>query len=253
MLRFLVMALMLAMFGATGCGDLQSSKAKTSWVEDNDLWREDNVNFASSNVNEATFNKIISIAEKLYAPVIKQWKEKLVIYRNWDDSEVNANAWRDGQGAAEINMYGGLARRPEVLPTGFALVLCHELGHLYGGKPYINEVKMAAESQADWYGASWCLKNITEQLQDPSALPTDKYIVKACASDKVCMQQLAGGLSLGRLLAVLSEENVPSFETPDTEYVDVTELSYAKTVQCRLDSYHNGTLGKERPRCWYKP
>jgi len=250
MLRFLSLVTLWAVF--FGCG---SAEAKVhSWAEDNDLWKEDNLNFAESNVSEETFNNIISAAEELYAPIAEEWKEKLVINRKWEDPTVNANVWRNGYGATEINMYGGLARRPEVLPSGFALVLCHELGHLYGGAPYIHVgLKMAAEGQSDFYGAGWCLKNVLEKIEDSSSFPSTFYMEKVCNEDNSCMRQLSGGQSLGNLLATMRRESKPDFETPDRSVVKRTNTSYPKTVQCRLDSYHNGTLGLDRPLCWFKP
>jgi len=259
MLRFLVLAATLVVFSVIGCGrnEINSTVSGVSthnWVEDNDLWKEDNINFAGSNVSEEMFNAVIDAAEILYAPIAKDWNEKLTIQRNWDDSTVNANASRDGNGWTEINMYGGLARRPEVIPIGFALVLCHELSHLYGGQPYVNVgLKMAAEGQSDFAGAGWCLKGIVESLNDPSDIEVTPYMKKVCYNDNTCIRQLAGGNSLGKLLALLNKETVPNFETPDKSVVKRTNTSYPKTVQCRLDSYHNGTLVKDRPLCWYKP
>jgi hypothetical protein len=254
MLRSLIF--LLAVFALVGCGsDDMASKVTTqhNWVEDNDLWMEDSLDF-TSNVDEAMFDAIIDVAEKLYAPIAKEWNETLTIKRNWTDGTVNASAWRDGQGATEINMYGGLARRAEVVPIGFALVLCHELSHLYGGTPYIDvAARMAAEGQSDWKAAGWCLKGIVDSQVDQSPMDVTPYIEKVCGKNAVCMRQLVGGNSLGKLLAKLSGEKVPNFETPDKTIVKKTNVSYPKTTQCRLDSYHNGTLGKDRPLCWYKP
>lgn len=241
-----------AFFVLVGCGTEATTKQQHNWVEDNNLWMEDSLAFVS-NVDEAMFNAIIDAAEELYAPVARQWNEKLVIKRNWTDSTVNASAWRNGQGATEVNMYGGLARRKEVVPIGFALVLCHELSHLYGGAPYIDVgLKMSAEGQSDWAGAGWCARKIVETQVDQSPIDTTPYIEKVC-NDEVCMRQLAGGNSLGLLLSRLNGEAAPNFETPDKTIVKKTNVSYPRTTQCRLDSYHNGTLGKERPRCWFKP
>lgn len=253
MLRPIVLATLSAAVLLVGCGKDEAKTSVHQWVPDNDLWKEDNLNFVTA-VDESMFNAIIDEAERLYEPIAKQWNETLVIQRNWTDSTVNASAWRDGRGNTEINMYGGLARRGEVVPMGFALVLCHELGHLYGGKPYVNvSLRMAAEGQSDWYGAGWCLKSIIESTVDQSDIDTTPYIEKVCRNDAVCMRQLAGGNSLGKLLAVLNKEKIPNFETPDKSVVTKTNTSYPKTTQCRLDSYHNGTLGLQRPLCWYKP
>lgn len=252
MLRSLLVTLFAAVV-LVGCGDEKASRVVHNFMPDNNLWMEDNVNF-TSNVSEEMFNTIIDIAKKLYEPTAKEWNEELVINKKWKDGTVNADAWRDGEGATEINMYGGMARRQEVIPIGFALVLCHELNHLYGGKPYIDTyAKMAAEGQSDYMGAGWCLKNIAEQLDDPSKVDVTPYMTNACSGNEICLRQLAGGNSLGILLAKLSAEKAPNFETPDKTVVTRTNTSYPRTTQCRLDSYHNGTLGKNRPLCWYKP
>lgn len=250
----MVKLLILAVFAfSSSCGVSEEAKSVHKFMPDNDLWMEDNLNFVN-NVDEAMFNAIIDEAKNLYAPIAKEWKEELVIQANWSDSTVNANASRDGKGWTEINMYGGLARRQEVIPIGFALVLCHELGHLYGGKPYVNVgLKMAAEGQSDWYGAGWCLKNIVESMVDRTDFDYTPYMDKLCKNDATCLRQLAGGQSLGKLLSVLSKEAVPSYETPDKTVVSRTNTSYPKTTQCRLDSYRAGTLSQDRPLCWYKP
>jgi hypothetical protein len=225
-----------------------------SWVEDNDLWMEDNIDFVDNGMTEELFNKIIDIGKEIYAETAKEWNETLIVNPLWTNSTINANASRDGNGWTEINMYGGLSRRSEVIPIGFALVLCHELNHLYGGTPYIDvELKMSGEGQADVSGAGWCLKNIVEKLNDTTKIDITDYMKKVCNNDSVCIQQLAGGNSLGTLLSVLNKEKIPNYETPDKTIVKKTNTSYPRTTQCRLDSYHNGTLGLERPKCWFKP
>jgi len=247
-MRFIYLVLSLILF--ISCGYATETH---TWVPDNDLWQEDNINFVS-NIDEGLFGLIIDIGKELYEPTAKDWNETLSISKSWDSPIVNASAWRNGAGNTEIMMYGGLARREEVIPQGFALVLCHELNHLYGGEPYIHTyLKMAAEGQSDWMGASWCLKNIVEKLKSTYGIETTPYMQQMCNDDPVCLQQLAGGNSLGKLLAELGGESVPDYETPDPSIVKKTNTSYPKTTQCRLDSYHNGALGLDRPLCWYKP
>jgi hypothetical protein len=249
MVKFLILVLFVF---SSSCGISEEAKSVDKFMPDNDLWMEDNLNFVN-NVDEDMFNAIIDEAKKLYAPIAKEWEEELVIQANWSDPTVNANVSRDGKGWTEINMYGGLARRQEVIPIGFALVLCHELGHLYGGKPYISvRLKMAAEGQSDFYGAGWCLKNIVESMVDRTEFEYTPYMDKLCNNDATCLRQLAGGQSLGNLLSALSREAAPSYETPDKTVVSKTNTSYPKTTQCRLDSYLAGTLSLDRPLCWYK-
>ena len=149
-------------------------------------------------------------------------------------------------------MYGGMARRPEVMPLSFALVLCHELNHLYGGSPYIQpQTRMSAEGQADFGGAGFCLQKMAENLYDNSTIPASSYLTRVCRGSGYCLKKMDGALGLGKLLSKLSGEGEPNYETPDRTIVSTTTLSYPKYIQCRIDTYHNGILGIQRPRCWY--
>ena len=222
------------------------------FMQDNDLNTED-TGFLS-NISQTQFNSIIDAAYNLYAPMARQRNETLQINRNWTDSTVNANCSRS-YGRVTVNMYGGMARRNEVTPEAFALVLCHELGHAYGGKPYIHpETQIAAEGQADYYGSQTCLRAILPYVDD-SGLNPDEYVQSRCqrgSNYAVCIRQMQAGQALGSLLAVMQRQQQPDYETPDRSVTSQTLLSYPRTVQCRMDTFHNGILGLARPACWYR-
>ena len=245
-----------ALFGQGG-QDIKSPINKSQvyrFMEDNDLNTEDSGFMA--NVSEEQFRGIIKAAKALYDPMAARKNETLVINANWDDSTVNANCSRSG-GTVTVNMYGGLARRPEVTPEGFALVLCHEIGHAYGGEPYIRVWdEIAAEGQADYYGAQTCLNKVLASIDyDKGSLDATDYIQSRCrkmSSYDTCVRQLESGMSLGRLLSAMKKSSIPDYETPDPTVVPRTLTSYPKTIQCRLDTYHNGALNLPRPACWYK-
>lgn len=231
------------------------SKEKVSIFPDNDLWMQDCPECKSdTGISQKTFNEIIDAANDIYQPIAEANNETLTINKNWSDSTVNANCYR-GNGGVEINMYGGLARREEIVAEGFVLVLCHELSHAYGGAPYIRPTtKMSAEGQADYMATKDCAKKVFKKLNPPGlSLAPTKYIGEACKYNHVCVSSLVGGMSLGNLLSTLSQDAAPDYETPDPTIVPKTLLSYPATTQCRLDSYHNGALGKDRPLCWFKP
>lgn len=234
-----------------GCGS--EEPVQHQFMPDNNLWIEDSFDLVDANATEALFNKIIDIGYELYKDSAREYRETLTFSRQWRDPTVNASAWRDGRGATEVSMYGGMMRRPEVMPLGFALVMCHELNHLYGGYPYIQPAgRMSAEGQADWMGAGWCLRQVTLKLKDSTAFESTPLMNEACKADMECLQDLAASKGLGELLARLNFEPAPRYETPSKYVTPRTELSYAST-QCRLDSYFNGVMGRERPLCWYKP
>lgn len=228
------------------------------FVEDNDLWKQDSFD-KKGGLTQEVFDTIIDTAQELYKPDADAHFEKLTVNHKWDDSTVNADTMRFF-GTVTINMYGGLARRDEVTPEGFALVLCHELGHAYGGSPYINQIlMMSAEGQSDYYGAKACLSRVLPKLHEKGLASEDDYIQAKCgevfpddAGHGLCVRKMNAAMSLGKLLAAIKNEPVPQFETPDQTQVDETLTSYPATIQCRLDTYHNGALNYDRPRCWFK-
>lgn len=225
-------------------------------LPDNDLWLQDNL-FKGSNVSEEMFNQIISIGEEIYRPLADAQGEKLVINRRWTDATVNANCSR-WFGTVTVNMYGGLARREEVTPEGFALVMCHELGHAYGGYPFVSSWnQLSAEGQSDYYGAKVCHWQVMERLGLAEYGPTSPFIESTCANvtpekEESCLRGLIAGQSLGNLLATIKKVPYPDYEKPDKTEVSQTQLSYPATVQCRLDTYYNGVMSIDRPRCWFK-
>lgn len=236
------------------------AESKQTFMPENDLWKEDSLLYSAGKVSQELFNDIIRAGVDVYTPVAVQKGEKLVINARWTDATVNANCCRGcKRNEVTVNMYGGLARREEIIPEGFALVLCHELGHAYAGRPYIADLQqMSAEGQSDFYSTSRCYNEIAKKVPElQQEMEHPKYVKETCEAkfeknSKDCMHALEGGLSLGNLLAALTKEPAPQFETPDPTVVTRTQLSYPATVQCRLDSYHNGALDMVRPACWFK-
>lgn len=231
-----------------------SKQIISNFAPDNDLWMEDCLDCKTNGLDQVTFEKIIDVAVKIYKPLADNNNESLTVNKKWTDATVNANCLRSG-GSVTVNMYGGLARRTEVTEEGFTLVLCHELSHAYGGTPYIQVPnRMSAEGQADYMSTFDCAKKVLKELKLPSygSVPTS-YMEKVCGSNEICLASLVGGQSLGNLLAVLSKKPIPDYETPDPLVTPKTLTSYPATVQCRLDTYHNGALGMPRPLCWFKP
>ena len=221
------------------------------FAPDNSLHLEDTLE--KSSAGEEVFNEIIDVARDLYLPYAEERGERLIFNKRWEDSTVNASMSRSW-GTVSVNMYGGLYRRPEVTPEAFALVVCHELGHAYGGVPYLrSSSKISAEGQADYYGAGECLKKVMAVVEvSHEASSMELPYADAVCDNGDCIRGLKAGLGLGTLLQVLMEQPPLSYETPDQTIVTRTELSYPRTAQCRLDTYRAGTLDQPRPACWFK-
>ncbi len=239
------------------------AESSRSFLPENTLWLEDG-RLENSQITQKQFDDTIFAIEKLYLPIALKQGETIVVNRLWDDPTVNAYVKRitdDSQ--IVINTYGGLARRPEVTVESLALVLCHELGHAYGGPPYLlPQSSLSAEGIADDYAARTCLGIVFKNI--PSSFDTQTstgYSAETCRQKhpdnendySLCVRSLEGALGLGRLFAALSKETEPTFTTPDPFQTEKTLVSYPKTAQCRLDTYHNAVLGGEKPRCWFNP
>lgn len=244
----------------------------------------------ASNMTEQRFNEIIDKVDKHYAPIVKARGGKLVWARKWNDGTVNASAQRQGK-TYKVNMYGGLARHQLVTDDGFALVVCHELGHHLGGAPKIGSFmsKWASnEGQSDYFATLKCFRRVFEAEDNESIVA--KMNVPATVEAKckanftlandiaLCVRSSMGGMSLAQLLGSLRGNTNVDFNTPDSNTVNRTNNAHP-AAQCRLDTYFQGAicevsyqddLDKKdpnkatcnrvanhqdglRPLCWYAP
>lgn len=240
-------------------------------------------------ISEAEFNSVIDKLETIYAPIVSEMGGRLTILRKWDDATVNASATR--LGGWIVNMYGGLARHPAITPDGFALVLCHEIGHHLGGAPKVRNLfnRWASnEGQADYFATLKCLRKaflnddnsmIVRQLNAPGTLITACNKAWSNKVDRdICIRGGMAGASVAGLFADMREQPRAQFDTPDLRIVKKTDDAHP-AHQCRLDTYFQGALCEKsfneevsqkdavkgtchgstghavglRPLCWYKP
>lgn len=189
----------------------------------------------------------------------------------------------------QVNMYGGLARHPDVTNDGFALVVCHELGHHLGGAPkkLIPNSWASNEGQADYFATLKCFRRVYGQDNNAeivSKMDIDPLVTEKCnqvwsnSSDiALCKRSAMAGKSLAKLLSRRSDKT-PEFDTPDPSVVKLTYSGHP-AGQCRLDTYFHGALCDQpftkklsrrdpligtcnratndivgiRPLCWYRP
>jgi hypothetical protein len=236
-------------------------------------------------ISEEAFNKVMDRAQELYEPIIAERGGTLVIKRLWSNPTVNASAQQSG-GNWVLNMYGGLARHAAVTTEGFALVVCHELGHHLGGFPkYSGGLSWASnEGSSDYFATLKCLRKVLPSDSIPEN--TDAFAAKTCqdtypeGTDRnLCLANSLAGSSIAKLFQALrGQEVAPAFNTPDVSVVEKTYDGHPGT-QCRLDTYFQGALCTKpvsedvsqtspapgactasqgftqglRPVCWYHP
>lgn len=246
---------------------------------------------AKGGLSEAQFNQVLDRIEKIFSADVQQAGGRLQINRKWNDPTVNASAQQFGS-TWVLNMYGGLARHPEITTEGFALVACHELGHHMGGAPKINgwfgDDWATNEGGADYYSTLKCLRRYFAEDDNKSivaAAQIEPIAQQRCTEQftnekdqLLCMRGSMAGESVAGLFMDLRQETTrPKYDTPDNSVVRETDDNHPET-QCRMDTYfagatchvdvtvpvsntdyHEGSCSAPtdtvgiRPRCWFKP
>ncbi len=210
-----------------------------------------------SDLTQQEFDAILGELSARYAPIVAAKKATLKINGLWSNDQVNANATQFGSSWV-INIYGGLARRPEMTKDGLSLAVCHELGHHLGGFPTVSNFFSswaACEGQSDYFSSLSCLKELWREKTEDNAAYRDlvpkagkarcDQAVSAEAERDLCYRILTAATSLGALAAVIYEEETPAFDTPDQEAVATTDIDHPDS-QCRLDTLAAGTLCQKR-------
>ncbi len=244
-------------------------------------------------ITEEQFNSVIDKIEGMYAPIVSSEPSApvLKVIRNWTDGTVNAYAQQTGKDW-KVSMFGGLARHEAITPDGFALVVCHELGHHIGGAPRKSSAWASPwasnEGQSDYFANLKCLRRVWNDEDNTTVVATLEVpaaLSEKCASAftgqeaSLCIRGGMAGMSVAKLFQSLySETNSPKFETPSAKVVVKTDDNHPAT-QCRLDTYFQGSLCEKsfnenvdaksevtgtchattgqtlglRPLCWFKP
>ena len=236
---------------------------------------------------ETQFNEVIDTVERIYKPQVASLGKVLKVNRLWTNETVNASASQSGN-TYILNMYGGLARHETITMDGFALVLCHELGHHLGGAPKVSSWA-SNEGQSDYYANFKCLKQVfadqssmafTRKSEGDAVAEKGCEMMYADAQDRaICVRAAMAGKSVAYLFKTLRNEAVvPRFDTPSPVVVTSMMTTHPPT-QCRMDTYLQGSLCTQpvsaplsqtnpavgtctrsagfvtgfRPLCWYKP
>jgi hypothetical protein len=265
-----------------GCGEKDSSSTIVfdKFMPENSMWID--ADDKTANMTEATFNRIMDEVNAVYAPIVAKKGAKLVFERNWKDGTVNAYASQTGK-VWKVAMFGGLARSKEVTEDGFAMVVCHELGHHLGGAPKYGDADWASnEGQSDYWATLKCFRKVygtQDSVKVLAAVVVPETVKSQCSKAfnkendiALCIRSSMGGISLATLLAFGG--TTPTVDTPDSSVVSSTQDAHPE-AQCRLDTYFAGALcgvsadvdvsatdvkigscmsGKaSRPLCWFKP
>lgn len=209
-------------------------------------------------------DEVIGEFKEIFSPYVKdKTGKKLKIINEWENSKVNAHATKDNEDNLVIILNGGMARHPDMKKEGLYFILCHELGHFFGGSPKQFRGRSdlrswsSAEGQADYFASKECLPKVFSHLASSGAHdnliadPNDQKEVDKICGDRTCSKVLLAGLSATKVFSTLKPWwKTPSFQTPNRSKVGVTNLGHPEP-QCRLDTVVLGALRSPRPECWF--
>lgn len=230
-----------------------SEDGKGGFLPENDLYIpvDTKNSFSQPGLTEEQFNNVIEKVEDIYSPIVSSTGARLRIERLWKNGEVNAAAY-PSPNVANVLMFGGLARHPAITEDGFALVLCHEIGHHIGGAPKKVMGWASNEGQADYFATLKCLRKVFALENNEAALKKMLVPIRVTVScsrqfknkldRQICARSAMAGLSVSKLFQSLrGQEKAPNFTTPDTAKVASTFDGHP-AYQCRLDTYFQGAL-----------
>ncbi len=229
-------------------------------------------------MTHAQFKKILAATESVYKPLFARLGlGNLNITERWSDDRVDACASFSAPCSARtadpfskdrfVEIYGGLARHPNITPEGLMVAICHEIGHHLGGYPRYqnNENDMSTEGQADYFATAKCSRLIYEALSPKSnenwlwtyksRIPQE--VIAPCLANFntqsveliYCARSSIAGYSLAQVLSATAGEDpkILSFSRKDPAVVQTTFEGHSQ-AQCRLDTYTAGAICRADPR-----
>lgn len=202
--------------------------------------------FYDPNKTPEKFNLLINRLVSLYSDTVKGLGAELKAEVLWDSTELNAYAEKNKTNWSII-FHGALYRDQRITDDGFVMTICHELGHLLGGAPFLIGKETSAEGQADFWTSSVCAKKYFTEF--PEEIPQSNHFVREQCSakydnpsdQKICYRTTMAGQSLAAFLGFQFNGKIPRPHTPDKHVVDITNQVHPDP-QCRLDTFLAGAL-----------
>ena len=244
------------------------------------------------NITKKEFDSLLKKIKKTYKKRVHKNGGLFKVKGKWKSNRVNAFAYRAGP-IWGLTALGGLARHPLINYDGFALVLCHEMGHHLGGAPksktYFKRW-VSFEGQADYWATLKCFRHILKDENNIQFLEEHVEEIPVWASlrcidtyeneqdSAICIRSIMAGLTMTKLIANYKHEESPKLGNSNLTIIEKTTPWHPET-QCRLDTYAQGALcpvdsltrvdnddpsigtcSREngdnqgnRPLCWYNP
>lgn len=245
---------------------------------------------ANASVDKFDYLKVINALNSIYAEKIADQGGHLKFVLSETPGAPNAYAAKKAEGSWEITVISSfLSLSHQTVPT-LGIILCHEVGHFLGGKPYVvgkqltaavrawAPKKMSVEGQADYFATSECIKNLAKKIPDLFInnkgllnIPSTQECHRSYTSEqeiKLCNDILtATHQTILVYQQILEQLNIPSIffsriENATSERTLDLVGEYPE-LDCRYETFIKGTLCSSlnvnecddlkwgRPACWF--
>lgn len=223
----------------------------------------------SAAINESTFGQINRcVVEAYQKEVADTYNAELLLQEYWigfGGAFKVDSTWRQLNGKKFLlTLTGKIPNVTEISPEAYAIVVCHEMGHIMGGEPRQKSklaVWSSVEGQADYYATNVCMWQYLKAAKENKSIQQHETLGKKCkqkfgedeASYLKCLRIVSGIISLQNYFNNDgNEKNRVSIDAVDTTEVSETLEKYPALNQCRMDTFIAGLFNEPRPACWFK-
>jgi len=183
------------------------------------------------NTKENSLSRSIENAANNFQTIVEAFipqEINLVVKLDFLNPRINAEVKRNNHEVV-IEVWGGMLKHFYMNESAMRLLLCHEIGHVFGGAPYKSRGGWSStEGQSDYYSGLECAHRL--------GLSEDDFFEAA--------------LRLTKIYADVTREPAPDLDMCDETVVTRINFGYPK-AQCRLDTLIAGWRRQDRPKCWF--
>jgi len=214
-----------------------------------------------TSAHASPFGELMSRALELYQPVAHASGQTFEI-RITEASHDSASAGFEGR-LAYVEVPRRVLENPRLNADTFAIILCHEIGHLYGGSPRKSQsfegtqpvaedgfTFSTSEGQSDYFATAVCFRRLAHEsaplveIGKSQAVPA--LVQAQCQtswptsieSRQLCERAAVASFQFLRLSFAFPI----SFETPDSSTAPHLIRDSYPSRQCRLDTLFRGAL-----------
>lgn len=206
--------------------------------------------------DEVSLLKSVEKAQDVFFPISEKYQTNFVIRVNFKDDSIEGTYTLVTNKNRIINLSKGLFLGVRKLGADAQdILLCHEIGHAFGGYPFSDDLmaerifKTSSEGQADYYATQSCVKalwsadsgggrtiSISEELQarcdDVWSITSERLVCYRSLSAIEEVADLFKGINYGEASLLASSK----------EIVDWTNNHSYPSNQCRVDTLVAGAL-----------